>query len=111
MGLFDIFKKKPLPPKVEKAEGDVFAEADYKPIATVQVIKGIDAQYIYTVGNTFTMYEIGKYNTSHIHTYETIELASQGALDYLTHTNSQGFTNCLHIENSAHNAMLKSGLI
>lgn len=111
MGLFDIFKRKQPSPKVEKAEGDVCAKAGYKPFATVQVFKGMDSQYIYFVGNTFTMYEIGKYNTSHIHTYETQELANQGVLDYLAHTKSQGFTNYIHIENSMHNAMVQSGMI
>lgn len=94
-------------PKLEKATGDVYAEAGYKPFATVQVL-GNDTQYIYIVNDTLVVYEIGKYNTSNIHTYETCELASQGLSDYLTHTKSQGFINFVHIENSVHNALVQN---
>ena len=96
--------------KVEKVTGDICAEAGYKPFGTLQVLAGIDAQYIYLVSNTFIMYEIGKYNTSHIHTYKTEELARQGLSDYLTHTKSMGFTNIVHVENIPHNAMVQNGI-
>jgi len=56
------------------------------------------------------MYEIGKYNTSHVHTYETEKLAEVGLTNYLTHTKSQGLTNIVHFENNLHNAMVPHGI-
>jgi len=107
MGLFDLFKSKPT---LEKVTGDVCAKAGYKPFVTVQLFAGIDAQYIYLVGKTFVSYEIGKYNTSNIRTYETRELAGQGLTDFLKHTKSMGFTNIVHIGNGAHNALVEGGI-
>lgn len=111
MGLLDLFKKKARP-KVEtvKSTGDVCAEAGYKPLFTVQVFAGVDSQYLYIIRNQFVMYEIGKYNTSHIHTYETEELARQEMLGYLEHNKKQGFTHISHLENSMHNALINVGL-
>ena len=84
-------------PKVEKVTGDVCAKADYKPFVTVQVLVGIDTQYIYLVNNTFIIYEIGKYNTSHIHTYKTEELANQRLTNHLAHTKSTATPNEVYI--------------
>lgn len=98
-------------PKLKKIKGDVCAEAGYKPFVTVQVFAGMDSQYIYLISEKYIMYEIGKYDTSNIYTYESAELASQGLTDYLIHTKSLGFTNIIHIENGTHNALVETGML
>jgi|GEM_PF-4499457 len=102
--------KKQSEPKVEKVTGDICANAGYKPFVIMQVIEGLDAQYIYLVKNAFIIYEIGKYNTSHIRTYRTEDLAGQGLTDYINKTKSMGFTNIIDEESIIHNAMIQSGI-
>ena len=107
MGILDVFKKKP---QIEKIKGDVCAKAGYKPFVTIQLFEGMDSQYVYLVGNQFVAYEIGKYDTSNINTYKSKELASEGMMAFLEHCKSLGFTNLVHPENGAHNALVENGV-